>query len=194
MRNLVVIGGSSHPELTAAVCARLGVPPGKTKLSKFSNNETSVEMAESVREQDVFIIQSGCGHVNDNLFELLIMINACKIASAKRVTAVIPYFPYSRQADTPFKPSSGAPLARLPPATPQLEQQNPIAADDVSKQLNKKLGQLAMNKDPQQPQQHQQGKYREWVARSGTLVADLLTCAGMTDITGGWGPYLGGLT
>lgn len=57
----------------------------------------SVEIAESVRGEDVYIIQSGCGDINDNLMELLIMINACKIASAQRVTAVIPCFPYARQ-------------------------------------------------------------------------------------------------
>ena len=57
----------------------------------------SVEIHESVRGEDVYIVQSGCGEVNDNLMELLIMINACKIASAARVTAVIPCFPYARQ-------------------------------------------------------------------------------------------------
>ena len=58
---------------------------------------SSVEIGESVRGEDVFIVQSGCGEVNDMLMELLIMINACKIASASRVTAVIPCFPYARQ-------------------------------------------------------------------------------------------------
>lgn len=57
----------------------------------------SVEIGESVRGEDVYIVQSGCGEINDNLMELLIMINACKIASASRVTAVIPCFPYARQ-------------------------------------------------------------------------------------------------
>ena len=58
---------------------------------------SSVEVGESVRGEDVYIVQSGCGDINDNLMELLIMINACKIASAARVTAVIPCFPYARQ-------------------------------------------------------------------------------------------------
>ena len=83
-------------------------------LKKFSNQETrywvqlytptghvivtcSVEIGESVRGEDVYIVQSGSGEVNDNLMELLIMINACKIASAVRVTAVIPCYPYARQ-------------------------------------------------------------------------------------------------
>ena len=56
-----------------------------------------MEIGESVRGEDVFIVQSGCGDINDNLMELLIMINACKIASSQRVTAVIPCFPYARQ-------------------------------------------------------------------------------------------------
>lgn len=63
----------------------------------LSPSVSSVEIGESVRGEDVYIVQSGCGEINDNLMELLIMINACKIASASRVTAVIPCFPYARQ-------------------------------------------------------------------------------------------------
>lgn len=97
MPNIKVFGGSSHPELTKLICTRLGLEPGRVITKKFSNRETSVEINESVRGEDVFIVQSGCGEINDNLMELLIMINACKIASASRVTAVIPCFPYARQ-------------------------------------------------------------------------------------------------
>jgi len=75
---------------------------------KFANGETNVEIGESVRGEDVYIVQSGCGEVNDNLMELLIMINACKIASAERVTAVIPVYPYSRQDK---KDKSRAPIS-----------------------------------------------------------------------------------
>jgi ribose-phosphate pyrophosphokinase len=99
MRGLVVLGGSSHPTLTKDICTRLGISPGKIKLSKFANKETNVEIYDSVRGQDVFIIQSGCGKVNDNLMELLIMISACKMACARQITAVIPCFPYARQPD-----------------------------------------------------------------------------------------------
>ncbi|CAG2061978.1 unnamed protein product, partial [Timema podura] len=67
----------------------------------------SVEIGESVRGEDVYIIQSGSGEVNDNLMELLIMINACKIASASRVTAVIPCFPYARQDKKDKVPAGG---------------------------------------------------------------------------------------
>lgn len=70
---------------------------GQVVTKKFSNLETRVEIGESVRGEDVYIVQSGCGEVNDNLMELLVMIHTCKNASAERVTAVIPCFPYARQ-------------------------------------------------------------------------------------------------
>lgn len=116
VRNLVVLGLSSHPQLTEIICNHLGIPPGNILLSKFAVGETRVEVGESVREQDVFIIQSGGGNVNDHLMELLIAISACKTASAKRVTAVLPLFPYSRQSDIPYN-KRGAPLARGPDNT-----------------------------------------------------------------------------
>ncbi|XP_076272532.1 phosphoribosyl pyrophosphate synthetase isoform X2 [Rhynchophorus ferrugineus] len=97
MPNIKVFSGSSHPDLTQRIVDRLGIDTGKVVTKKFSNLETCVEIGESVRGEDVYIVQSGSGEVNDNLMELLIMINACKIASASRVTAVIPCFPYARQ-------------------------------------------------------------------------------------------------
>ncbi|VVC26988.1 Ribose-phosphate pyrophosphokinase, N-terminal domain,Phosphoribosyl pyrophosphate synthetase, conserved [Cinara cedri] len=97
MPNIKVFSGTSHPDLAQRIVDRLGIDVGKVVTKKFSNLETCVEIGESVRGEDVYIIQSGSGEVNDNLMELLIMINACKIASASRVTAVIPCFPYARQ-------------------------------------------------------------------------------------------------
>jgi ribose-phosphate pyrophosphokinase len=97
MPNIKVFSGSSHPDLAQRIVDRLGIDLGRVVTKKFSNLETSVEIGESVRGEDVYIVQSGCGEINDNLMELLIMINACKIASASRVTAVIPCFPYARQ-------------------------------------------------------------------------------------------------
>ncbi|CAG9832773.1 unnamed protein product [Diabrotica balteata] len=97
MPNIKVFSGTSHPDLAQRIVDRLGIDLGKVVTKKFSNLETCVEIGESVRGEDVYIVQSGCGEVNDNLMELLIMINACKIASASRVTAVIPCFPYARQ-------------------------------------------------------------------------------------------------
>uniref|UniRef100_A0A914GYI6 ribose-phosphate diphosphokinase n=1 Tax=Globodera rostochiensis TaxID=31243 RepID=A0A914GYI6_GLORO len=84
-------------DLAQRICDRLQLEVAKAALKKFSNKETNVEIIESVRGEDVYIIQSGCGEINDHLMELLIMISACKIASACRVTAVIPCFPYARQ-------------------------------------------------------------------------------------------------
>ena len=70
--------GNSHPELARLVAKRLGNELGKAAVIKYSNEETSVTIGESVRDEDVFILQSGCGEINDHLMELLIMINACK--------------------------------------------------------------------------------------------------------------------
>ena len=108
MPNIKVFSGNSHQDLAQKICDRLGINQAKVKTQKFANGETNVEIGESVRGEDVYITQSGCGEVNDNLMELLIMINACKIASAERVTAVIPVYPYSRQDK---KDKSRAPIS-----------------------------------------------------------------------------------
>lgn len=91
-----IMAGNSHPELAQSVAERLGVPLTPCMPKKFSNGEINVKIAESIREEDVFIIQSGCKDANDSLMELLILISACKTASARRITAVIPCFPYAR--------------------------------------------------------------------------------------------------
>jgi ribose-phosphate pyrophosphokinase len=76
---------------------RLGVPVARAEVTQSGIGETNVRITESVREDDVYIINTGCGAVNTALMELCIMIHACKIASAKRITAVVPLFPYARQ-------------------------------------------------------------------------------------------------
>ncbi|KAG5440143.1 hypothetical protein PCANB_001712 [Pneumocystis canis] len=98
MRRTKIFGGSSHPELVEAIAHHLGISLAPVSLKKFSNQETRVEIACSVRMEDVFIIQSGSNTINDHLMELLIMISACKGASAAKITAVMPYFPYSKQS------------------------------------------------------------------------------------------------
>lgn len=98
MRNLRIFTGSSHPELTARISDRLGLQISPAISKKFPNREMFLELGVSVRNKDVFLVQSGSPHINDHLMELLIMINACKSASAKRITAVIPYFPYTKQS------------------------------------------------------------------------------------------------
>jgi ribose-phosphate pyrophosphokinase len=111
VRNIVVLGGSAHPQLNESICEILGISQGAALFTKFAVGETRVEIKESVRGKDVYIIQSGGGKVNDHLMELLIVISACKTASAKKVTAVLPLFPYSRQSDIPYN-KTGAPLLK----------------------------------------------------------------------------------
>ena len=81
-----IFSGSSHPLLVDAICERLGTSPSKVELKKFSNGETSVGFGTSIRDQDVFIVQSGSKKINDSVMELLIMISACKSGSAKSIT------------------------------------------------------------------------------------------------------------
>ena len=95
--NLKVLYGNSVPELAKSICAKLGVEPIKAEIKKFNDGECSISIYEPVRGADVFIIQSTCRPVNDNLMELLVMIDAVRRASASRITAVIPYFGYARQ-------------------------------------------------------------------------------------------------
>jgi ribose-phosphate pyrophosphokinase len=261
VRNIVLFSGSSHPQLTETICNHLGIPPAKIHLSKFAVGETRVEIGDSVREKDVFVVQSGGGKVNDHLMELLITISACKTASAKRVTAVLPLFPYSRQSDLPYN-KVGAPLARVPaqvgseggskgytfdsrPTTPY-PGQSPSAglSGNGTAHLSKRLnglsighktpnGDIGINGDvdprapvprrkdtldsvqsdasapasqtgvsfdesyPQSgsaantsvtsapagpPEFKPQRGYKQWVAQAGTLVADLLTCAGADHV------------
>ncbi|KAF2842050.1 ribose-phosphate pyrophosphokinase [Patellaria atrata CBS 101060] len=255
VRNIVVLGGSSHPQLTETICNHLGIPPAKILLSKFAVGETRVEIQESVRGKDVFIIQSGGGKVNDHLMELLITVSACKTASAKRVTVVLPLFPYSRQSDIPYN-KSGAPLARNStqsvrsngytfdsrPQTPYPGGPRSQGLSDGLESLHKPLSKLVIDGRRSGPQNcdsptktsHPNGDlqkkrsdtldsmkstnsdyfvpgqvngvtngvngnaekaiahkpsdfapqrgYKQWVAQAGTLVADLLTCAGTDHV------------
>lgn len=96
-KNIKIFTGNSHPELAQEIAEKLGLPLGKAKVGTFSDGEISVDINESVRGCDVFIIQSTCSPVNNNLMELLIMIDAFKRASAGRITAVMPYYGYARQ-------------------------------------------------------------------------------------------------
>ena len=93
---LKVFAGSSHPELAQAICDAIDVPLGKYELVRFKNDNLMVKVGENVRECDVFYIQTSVEPVNDNIMEALIAIDALKSASAARVTAVLPYFPYAR--------------------------------------------------------------------------------------------------
>ncbi|SCV99742.1 LAFE_0B01508g1_1 [Lachancea fermentati] len=94
-----LLSGNSHPELAEKIAKVLGLSLAKIGVYQYSNKETSVTIGESIRDEDVYIIQTGTGEqeINDFLMELLIMIHACRTASARRITAVIPNFPYARQ-------------------------------------------------------------------------------------------------
>ena len=92
-----VFSGNSNPKLARAVCRRIGCPLGEAVVRRFADQEIYVEIGENVRGQDVYIVQSTSYPANDNLMELLIMIDAVRRASARRITAVMPYFGYARQ-------------------------------------------------------------------------------------------------
>lgn len=258
VRNIVIFGGSSHPQLNESICEVLGIQPGQALFSKFAVGETRVEIKESVRGKDVYIIQSGGGKVNDHFLELLIAISACKTASAKKVTAVLPLFPYSRQSDIPYN-KTGAPLVKASnqvlkadtngssahtytfestPSTPHPERHDgrvhtngnllhhALSRTNLDDMESNQVGHQARlnqykggdyfgrprggsetstngssnvdghgiknqdfavpqvqhpREDPQKTFKPRPG-YRQWVAQAGTLVADLLTCAGADHV------------
>jgi ribose-phosphate pyrophosphokinase len=96
-KRLMVFAGTSHLELGQEVATGIGVSLGGVDISRFSNGEIYVRFMESVRGVDAFVIQTSCEPINDNIIEMLLMIDALKRASAKRITAVMPYYGYSRQ-------------------------------------------------------------------------------------------------
>jgi ribose-phosphate pyrophosphokinase len=110
-----VFCGNAYPALASSVCEYLGIPLGKIEVFEFSNENTFVRIMENVRERDVFIIQPICSPVNKNLVELLIMLDAFKRASADRITAVVPYYGYSRtdKKDQPRVPITARLVADL---------------------------------------------------------------------------------
>ena len=239
MRDLVILGGSSHPQLAQEIAQRLGISLGKVTLGKFSNRETSVQVMESVRDMHVFILQTSHhnpsnevgGHsvmsANDYLMELLILIGACKMASARRITVIIPSFPYARQPDAPYKPrpsnriptpigntlsagsgeSSGSAFQTpVKPSTnleglgssPIKSPESPSAsAGSSSTPVQQPLSKLTISQNslkkpysPHQPNNHSNASmglsarsgYKNWIARSGTLVANMLTASGAQHI------------
>lgn len=244
VRNIVVLGGSSHPQLNDTICDTLGIQQGKALFAKFAVGETRVSIGESVRGKDVYIIQSGGGRVNDHFMELLIAISACRTASATKVTAVLPLFPYSRQSDVPYN-KAGAPLIKASsavsrtntgergidnpytfestPGTPHPEHHHGVNSYMNGHSLHKAVSRLGMHEaenashfehsrsratSTASPTAHTNGVpnhdfavepketeiisqnevfkprpgYRQWVAQAGTLIADLLTCAGADHV------------
>ena len=99
--NTVLFTGNANPALAQEMAKNLGVELGKASVGRFSDGEVTVEIQQNVRARDVFVVQSTCAPTNENLMELLIMADALKRASARRITAVIPYFGYARQDRRP---------------------------------------------------------------------------------------------
>ncbi len=99
--NMAVFSGNANPELAYRIARHLMLPLGKIQVGRFSDGEINVEILENVRGKEVFIVQSTCPPVNDNLMELLVMADALRRASVARITAVIPYFGYARQDRRP---------------------------------------------------------------------------------------------
>jgi ribose-phosphate pyrophosphokinase len=181
MINFVVLAGSSNSELADRIADRLGTHLGRVKLSKFSNQETNVEIYESVRDKEVYIIQSGCGAVNDNFMELLIMLSACRTASAARVTAVIPCFPYARQSDAPFQ-SRLAYYHRIDRALAGLSLED-TETDEVGD--GEEMASLLSSLQDAGEYTTAAGSsvsYKQWAARPGQLIANMLTTAGADHI------------
>jgi ribose-phosphate pyrophosphokinase len=102
-KRLMVFSGRSHPDLAQSIASHLGLELGEIELETFTNDETYCRYKESIRGADVFLVQTGSTPVDKHLMELMLMIQAAKLASAKRITAVVPLFPYARQ-DRKAKP------------------------------------------------------------------------------------------
>jgi len=100
-RNVVLLSGNSNPQLSQNIARQLQLPLGKIQVNTFSDGEIAVEILENIRGREIYLIQSTCPPVNQNLMEMLIIADACRRASAKRITAVIPYFGYARQDRRP---------------------------------------------------------------------------------------------
>ena len=96
-KDIKIFTGNANPKLAADICKIIGTKLGESEVKSFADGEASVSLYETVRGSDVFLVQSTCKPVNDSLMELLIMVDACRRASAGRITAVIPYFGYARQ-------------------------------------------------------------------------------------------------
>src|SRR5215472_14211762 len=113
MSDLAIFTGNAHPQLARAICTALGVPLGAAQVSQFSNENIFVKIDENVRGKDVFVVQPLCSPVSTSILELLIMVDALKRASAKRITAVIPYYAYGRtdKKDQPRVPITARLLA-----------------------------------------------------------------------------------
>lgn len=113
--SICILAGNANKPLAQAICTIIGCPLGRGDVKRFSDGETSVDIHESIRGRDIFIVQPTCPPTNEHLMELLVMLDATRRASAKRITAVIPYFGYARQdrKASPRAPISAKLVANL---------------------------------------------------------------------------------
>lgn len=114
-QNMVIFTGNSNKALAEEIAEILKIELGNIKVGRFNDGEVSIEVRDNVRSKDVFIIQSTCTPVNENLVELLLLVSTMRRASAKRINVVIPYYGYARQdrKTAPRVPISAADVARL---------------------------------------------------------------------------------
>ncbi len=114
-KEILVFSGNANPELAKRICSYLKVPLGNAQVDRFNDGEIRIRIAEDVRGRDVFVVQPTCNPVNDNLMELLILTDAIRRSSARRITAVMPYYGYSRQdrKDRPRVPITAKLVANL---------------------------------------------------------------------------------
>ena len=115
MKNCLIFSGNSNHTLAEGIAKLLELPLGQCQVSRFADGEVQIEINESVRGKDTFLIQSGCHPVNENYMELFLFLDALKRASAKSITAIIPYYGYARQdrKTAPRTPISAKSVARL---------------------------------------------------------------------------------
>ena len=113
--DMILLTGSSHPELAKEIAKNLGIPLGDVLLGRFPEGEIQLQIRDNIRGKDVFIVQPTCTPPNESLMELLILIDAARRASAKRITAVLPFFGYARQdrKDRPRVPITAKLVANL---------------------------------------------------------------------------------
>ena len=134
-KDIKIFTGNANPKLAADICKIIGTKLGESEVKSFADGEASVSLYETVRGSDVFLVQSTCKPVNDSLMELLIMVDACRRASAGRITAVMPYFGYARQ-DRKAK-------ARDPISAKLAAKQRPQPGGKVLRRMERVVGTVA---------------------------------------------------
>ncbi|KAJ3315468.1 ribose-phosphate pyrophosphokinase [Boothiomyces sp. JEL0838] len=182
MRNISIFSGKSHPLLTEKICKQLAIPVGKSTLSKFSNQETNIFINETVRDVDVYIVQSSCDNVNDHFIELLIMISACRTASAQVEPPKKTLPKPSKLSSVSFASDSKTAIDTDVPQAP-----SPISAHSKRNRISSistsqpeiAVTTLTVTK-PDNKQEN--GGYKTWSAKPGTLIANMLMAAGCDHV------------